>query len=352
MFALAPMLLAAASTVFPLGTPFARGTDAVVAFIGSQPVIVWRQENALRSAAWNGTMVPPEGISTIVTGTTSAPALAAIDDQALAVWIADGHVDAVHIAGDGQPIGKPLTVSPRAASRATVIGSHSSYLVVWSGEGNSISCGVIGRSGGLTRAPIEMTLPATSRVGTLAGASNGTDFLVTWDYQSDEVAGGVFALRVTEEGSLFGDVTLQTSLAGNSPSAAWNGREYLIVWQERGIRGMRVTNDLHEASAPLRLTTLDDSSPRVVWDGSGYVLGVARYELFHHAMFFVARTIRLAADATPAETLGGLTNEAVGSPWFALAASNGRALLLRLPYEITVSEAILGPPLKLPRRRL
>jgi hypothetical protein len=343
------LIYAITTVMFPLGTPFAHGTDAAVVFTGSQPVIVWRDQNRLQSAAWNGAAVPPEGTSVIATDVTSAPALAASSREALAVWIQDGHVDGIRIGGDGQPVGSVFPVAFGPATHVTVIGAAASYLVVWSDAQNTVSSILVDDLGKV------VTVPATIAAGSapvlsLTGASNGSEFLVAWG-GADTQRDGVFATRVSSSGQAFGSVRLAD---GSFPSVAWNGHEYLIVWQGRGITGisgLRLTAEGTPLGEPLRMTTLDDGNAHVVWDGSGYVLGFARYDLFHHAMFFVVRAIRLTPEGLPAETLSD-QNEAVGAGWFALAASNGRALLLRLPYDLTVSEAILGAPRKLPRRRL
>lgn len=358
MFALAPIALAVATTLFSSGTqltetfPGATERDAAVAFVGQQPVIVWR-DTVLRSAAWSGAPISPANASVLRQTPTSQTAIAANEEQAYAVWIADGVVEGIRIGADGKAIGHPIPLSSAVARRVAVAASRDAFLVVWAEQSNSIYSRLIGRNGQPFGEPVLVSGGIPPTVDTIAAASDGDGFLVTWDGVQSPF-GGILAALVSSAGAPLAFTPLYVSTTGVSPAVAWNGSDFLIVWdsEEPGIRGRHVSQAGELARTDVKITALADHASRLAWDGSGYVLGTIREASFHqYGVLFLTAT-RVAANDAAAEPLteGGF---GAGLGVLALAARGGRALLVYQSSGFAyVSEAALGAPQRLPRRRL
>ncbi|MDQ1519376.1 MAG: hypothetical protein QOI55_449, partial [Actinomycetota bacterium] len=118
-----------------------------------------------------------------------------------------------------------------------------------------------------------------------AVAWDGTNFLVVWDdgRGGDPRAGDIFGARVSPSGTLL-DPTgfLISPLAGDqrAPAVAWNGTNFLVVWQEPrpksgdGIVGARVSpagTVLDPAGIPIS-TTDTVVAPSVASNGSNFLV--------------------------------------------------------------------------------
>ena len=358
MFALAPAALALATTFFSPGIqvtqtyPGAAEQDVAVAFVGEQPVVVWR-DTALRAVAWHGEPVELGETTVVRRAAVSNIAIAANEQQAFAVWLENGVVQGVRIDSGGQAIGHAVPLSNGLVRRVAVGASRDSFLVVWSDAENSLWSTLVGRNGELLTESVLIAPGIPPTVDTIDVASDGVDFLVSWDGIQSPF-GGILATLVSAAGVPASLSPLYIATHGISPAVAWNGRDYLVVWdsEEPGIRGRHISAAADPAPSDLKITAYADHAPRLAWDGAGYVLGTIRETAFHQYGFSFINTIRVSRDDAAAEQLtqGPV---AAGAGQLAIAARNGHAVLVYPSSGFAyVSDATLSSPQRLPRRRL
>ena len=131
---------------------------------------------------------------------------------------------------------------------------------------------------------------ATSMEWTPVVAWNGTEYLVVWMDERNPPSRlrDIFGRRVSAAGSPIGEAFLisGSGATGNdvNPAVAWNGAEYLVVWEDyrnasnRGgdIYGRVVQADGSRPETDFRISgaeaTDDDGSPDVVWNGTEYLV--------------------------------------------------------------------------------
>jgi fibulin 1/2 len=141
-------------------------------------------------------------------------------------------------AASGAEFGMNQTVTA-AQLHPNVAWNGSNYLVVWQDQRNGPQydiyatlvspAGVIGNAAGIG---IE-TASETAELPTVA--SNGTDFLVTWD---DHRLGAynIYGARVLANGTVVDPGGFAIDEAANDrfrPAVAWDGSAYVVVWDDR-----------------------------------------------------------------------------------------------------------------------
>lgn len=180
-------------------------------------------------------------------------------------------LDPARIAISGQP---GMQASPDVAF------DGRNYLVVWEID-DSVPNGVYGvrvSPGGLVLDPNPITIEAGSYYDynpTLA--FDGRNYLVVWqDYRggSNNI---IYGARVTPAGVVLdtNGIALSPSLTGNeSPSIAFDGRNYMVSWKVfGGIRSTRVTPDgvvLDPNPIVIEDGYTYDSPPAISFDGRNY----------------------------------------------------------------------------------
>ncbi len=122
----------------------------------------------------------------------------------------------------------------------------------------------------------------------------GTDYLVVWDdyrYSSYDI----FGARVTTDGTVLDTSGIAISTAYGyqlSPCVAYDGTNYLVVWEYQGT-----SYDLHGARVSTAGTVLDPSGiaiatgpaqeyfPEVAFDGTNYLVAWRRYYSNNHYIY-------------------------------------------------------------------
>jgi hypothetical protein len=231
-------------------------------------------------------------------------ALAGDGSAMLIAWFADGGIYAARVAADGAVLdATPLRVAPAALARnarriVIAPGADGAFLIVWGGTIPGCLC--------------SPTIPPE--------------------------AGPVRAARVTATLSLLDAVPIQVANVGggtlnaDAPAAAWNGQEWLVVWNRafgdlmgpqpvigQEIRGRRIARNgtLLDSTAdqPGILIVRDGFAPAIAWNGAAYVFawreGAPHYDgLFSSQRIQPMHVASLdLAGVTSAVTLGESADE-------------------------------------------
>jgi hypothetical protein len=222
------------------------------------------------------------------------------------------------------------------------------------------------------RDTVPITLTDFSPVGTLSIASNGADeFLVAWGEAFFTEHGGFNPLNVRAARVTAGLTNLDsggfdvatTPAAEGSPSVAWNGSEWLIVWQRADeIRGRRVARngtllDGHASDAGM-LVAANARFPNIAWS-NGYTLAwTDATPRFGPSALRTARFSRLGAPLTATAILGETEMPGPRSAFLVpVGPTNVAAAYARIAREPEYGGVIraflttLDAPFETPRRR-
>ncbi|HEX6096346.1 MAG TPA: hypothetical protein VF432_08485 [Thermoanaerobaculia bacterium] len=216
------------------------------------------------------------------------------------------------------------------------------------------------------RDPVPLTLTAEKTVHALSIApGDAGEFLVAWNDSRFTEHGGntplnVFAARVTSGLTNLdanGFLVASTPATEGYPSIAWNGSEWLVVWQRGAneVRGRRIARNgmALDADADGVLVAANAKQPVLAWSGGYTLVWNATAPLPGPALLQAARFSRLGSSLTGLTTLGEV--EALGPRSASLANVHGRtviayARIAREPEFGGVMRAFLTE-LEAPRRR-
>ena len=252
-------------------------------------------------------VISPEfGLDTPVTdpggGSQTTPAVASNGTDYLAVWADDrgGDVDiyGARVSQAGavlDALGLPIGVAVNAQQSPAVAFNGTNYLVVWSdgrrGSGNDIYGARVSPAGSVLD-PSGLPL-STSTVFTLlmrapAIAFDGTNYLIVWEEKTGFTAPtNLNGLRVSPTGAPVGSPFVVSNAVGNQLAAAlaFDGTNYLTVWQDdRGgqsdIYGARITpagTVVDSAGFLVSGTPQLQSNPTVEFNGTSYFVAWEDY---------------------------------------------------------------------------
>ncbi len=218
-------------------------SDPVVAFDGTQYLVVWADERSGKGiratrVTPSGAVLDPYGIP-IAAG--SWPSVAVGSAGFLVVYESGGDVHGARVGPDGSVL------------------DPDGFVI----------CG----------APKHQTYPAV--------ASDGDGFLVVWDDGRDKISGeqfDVYHARVAPDGTVLDPGGVLTALGtgpalwptGHRPDVAYDGAGYLVVWGDQRIYGMRVSTQgapLDASPIPIGPPPLGEGGqrfPSIAFDGARY----------------------------------------------------------------------------------
>jgi hypothetical protein len=278
----------------PISTAGDEQAGPGVAFDGTNFLVVWSDAS---NSDISGTRVSRAGavldaagipISNSPPGLDGPPAVAFDGTNFLVAYQTRAQfgetVNAIRVSPAGAVLGGFIGVSCCAAEfgRAAVAFDGTNFLVVWadlrSGTtdifGARVSpAGTVLNTGGslISTAAPDQSKPAV--------AFDGTNFLVVWQ----EVRGGgnsdIFAARVSPAGAVLGGIAIATATTQeSSPAVAFDGTGFLVVWQDSGIFGAKVS-PAGAVSSRIAISTggvaLFMSRPAVAFDGTNYLVAWA-----------------------------------------------------------------------------
>jgi hypothetical protein len=299
-------LTANGETVSVARTPFARIAGSInltagVASSGASAIVVWCDQvspsnnllEVLAAPVLDGAIGSPTIASLEPADDQHVQALFATPTGAIAVWsergpnqrVVVGRLDASGVSLDGAGFRPRDSVSNQI--RSTAAWSGDQLLIVWLEPATnnyysaSLYAALLTPTGPLA-AQVMLLSSDVSSQSTPAAVWNGSEFVIVWQRNQSF---GLAAMRVDRAGSpidaapaLLTPPRPSKYYADAEPHLAWNGSEYLLVWQRQrfyypfigigevtpqivsDLVAQRVTRDLFPDGAPLDLALGPDDS--------------------------------------------------------------------------------------------
>ena len=278
-------------------------SDPSIAFDGTNYLVVWLDR---RSGSWSdiygarvaqsGTVLDTAGIaiSTAVNG-QSYPCVAFDGTNYLVVWqdnrsgIMQRDVYGARVDQSGNVLdstGIAISTAPNNQWYPSVIYDGTNFLVVWGHQhGNwpwfqDIYGARVDQAGNVLD-PNGIIISMVSNCQKQPSvASDGTNYLVVW---MDQRGGSydIYGARVDQSGVVLDPVGIAISTAVNnqaSPDVAFDGTNYLVVWEEEGgydIYCARLTTAgvvLDPAGIAISTAPDEQEHPAVAFDGTNYLI--------------------------------------------------------------------------------
>jgi len=232
-----------------------------VAFDGTNYLVAW-EDARYRYCDTYGARVTPSGVVLDTGGfaiTTIPNCLNGLSFDGrnyLAVWF-NGDIYGTRITPTGvvlDTLGIHIAKGPDNQWFPVAAFDGRNYLVVWQDGGNTAAleyCSRVTPLGQvLDTSGIAICLAANGQ-GSPSAAFDGRNYLVVWQEgaEGNPPYAGIYGARVSAGGVVLDPVRIKISLspsAESSPDVAFDGRNYLVVWQGgdssyTGVRGARVS---------------------------------------------------------------------------------------------------------------
>lgn len=298
---------------FPISTAPGRQLLPTVTFTGSDYLVAWLdyRDGGSSPAIWGarvsqgGGVLDPNGFPITTPGPIGSLQLAALDGGALAVWEdgrnqADSGTDLSFARLDPRgtvldPGGLPLVIAPNSQVSPALDSDGTSAIVAWTDYRSGTSADVYAAridSDGTVSPPNGQPIatgPQDEREPAIA--MGHSQALVVWEDTRDSGTTGVdlYASRLGPDLTVLdpgGFVLAAAPDTQRDPSAAFDGAEYLVTWEEsrnsRGFFGQitdiwaaRVTSSgavLDDAGFALSEDAYDEYSATAASDRQGHVL--------------------------------------------------------------------------------
>jgi MYXO-CTERM domain-containing protein len=289
------------STTTTTTTPKEAQAHPALAWNGSNYLVAWKDGRWATSDIY-GARVSPAGA---VLDAPAFPVATAENDQSfpavawdgsnyLVVWsdlrsaanldIYGARVSAAGVVLDASGIA--ISTAPGDESNPALAWNGTNYLVVWqdrrSGNSDDIYGARVTAAGEVLDAIAIST--ATSSQTNPRLAWNGTNYLVVWQDTRSGVSWDVYGARVSAAGEVLDPDGIAISTEANSqahPALAWDGSNYLVVWHDtrrqtyHDIYGARVSAGgtvLDPAGIPISTVASQKWQPALAWDGSNYLV--------------------------------------------------------------------------------
>jgi len=222
----------------------------------------------------------PAGLSHYVASNIGAPAVQASNGDEYLLVIQDVFGNAplpLRIAADGTRLPTPAFPLPgTAAWTPTLSWTGSDYLYTWTtfNPDRRISALRFDATSGAQRGASAVL---ADDVGQHAVAWIGGSFVLTWlDFDGAIRAEVVEPLSLTHTAAVLVSVSAAEQLA---PRLAWSGRNYLVVWQERGaVYATRMDDAGRTLDAAGIVVASPAANPNVVFDGANFVVSWTTFD--------------------------------------------------------------------------
>ena len=276
------------------GPPGGQGSPAI-AFDGVNYFVVWNDSRRGNPSIYGARVNPDTGILdtlgipiSLAGYTQRRPAIAFGSNRYMVIWEHRG-VDYSNSDIYGTPVsltgeildtvGIPIAVTSSHECAPSLAFDGTNFLVVWCDE---VILGVRMTPNGKILDPIPISVYQDADIPlSTAVAYDGKNYLVVW---ADLHKHGLFHIpyfdiygaRVTPDGEVLDPRGIPITFGDwnqHSPSIAYDGTNYLVVWQGWGIRGTRMNTagqvlDGHDGF-PI---SSEGRSPSVIFDGTNYLV--------------------------------------------------------------------------------
>ncbi|MCK4307242.1 T9SS type A sorting domain-containing protein [candidate division WOR-3 bacterium] len=229
-----------------------------IAFDGTNYLVVWRQSSDIDNGKPDiySARVTPEGV---VLDTSGIPICTALNTQLhpsvafdgtnyLVVWqdIRDNNyydIYGARVSREGtvlDPLGIPISIEACCEESPSVAFDGINYFVVWEDRRSLSSYDIYG-----ARVSQEGTVLDTQNIPICIAtdhqqypsiAFNGTNYLVVWeDWRSGGPPYNIYGTRVSQSGTVLDPSGIAVSTVADTqqcPSIAFDGTNYLVVWQD------------------------------------------------------------------------------------------------------------------------
>lgn len=235
----------------------------------------------------SGNVLDPSGIAISVAAYSErSPALAYGGTNHLVVWEdfrnasrPDIYCARVHQNGNVlDSMGIAVSIGANAQTYPAIAFDNTNYLIVWSDNCNSLTWDIyaarVDQSGVVLDAAsifvsMGMQLPASPSV-----AFDGTNYLIVWERDSD-----VYGARINRAGIVLDPdaIAIVTNDKHQwSPSVAFDGTNYLVVWADQYLLG-RPYSDIYGTRV---------NQAGIVLDANGFAISAAAYDQLYPCVAF------------------------------------------------------------------
>ncbi|MEW5741839.1 MAG: Ig-like domain-containing protein [Myxococcota bacterium] len=284
------------ATGIGVGVGAGEQTRPSLASSATNAVLVWRDVagGQLRGARINstGAVLDSPGVALAPdTAGTSGVALAYSSTNALMAWNASGQavsqVRALRVTPSLMPLGTPVVASQSANHQQlpAVAWGGPDALVVWADYRSGVDLDLyatrVSRAGTVLDPAGIAVATATSRQNSPDVAWDGANFLVVWEEGDTSSDSDIFAARVSPAGVVLDATPLTVSQAAGAqlgPAVGFDGMQWLVVWTDRragategDIYGARVSGAgavLDSTGVAISAATGGQFWPDVAFDGA------------------------------------------------------------------------------------
>ena len=281
----------------PISTQFSDERQPAISFDGTNYLLAWvsgiSDDSRINGARVTpaGNVLDPSGIAIATTPFKGSPTLAFDGTNYLVAWeyyaAGDSQIYGARVTPAGtvlDPDGNPISTAPYAQSRPALAFDGTNYMVAWADNRSSTEYEIFGTrvsQAGAVLDPdgIQISPPANDECAP-ALAFDGTNYLVTWQQRSGR-DWNLYGARVTPEGTVLDPEAIPISIAPGdqrSPVVAFDGTNYLVVWEDRrsgdDIYAARVTpagTVLDPAGIAISTDADDEFEPTVAFDGTNFL---------------------------------------------------------------------------------
>jgi len=266
-------LSAVASWIFLLATSLAWLPAQGVAMPSRSDPVCFRNPTQ-RAPGPPGLTNPAEVVKTVERNRKETSRDAALP---MPVHSAEGLGSAFHIGGT------PVYRSASGAGQPSVGFGSGNYLVAWAYKGDIYGTRVSVDGVVLDSVGIVICADANGRYNPSI-AFDGVNYLVVWEDYRNGTWSDIYGARVSVAGVVLDTAGIPISAATSDqvlPSVAFDGTNYLVVWQDgrsessADIYGSRVSVAgvvLDTAGIPISAATSDQVFPSVAFDGTNYLV--------------------------------------------------------------------------------
>ncbi|NVB85250.1 MAG: hypothetical protein HOV81_43195 [Kofleriaceae bacterium] len=324
-----------------------------VASNGSGYLVTWQDTRTSTNTLGNvfaarvtsaGVVQDPGGF--VVTDTVAdqrTPAVASNGSDYMVVWTErsdttdyDAYGSRVTAAGSVlDPGGFPISMAAGAQTAPRIASNGSSYLAVWEDGRSGNSYDIYGARLTTTGAVSDPNgLPISTGVNNQMRptvASNGTDFLVTWETDLG-IERDVYASRVTGTGTVVDSAGIAIATGSTDqriPAVASYGTGYLVAWQAFfDIRAALISGAgaVSASGTPLALSS-NERKPAIASNGTGYLVAWQDARGGDSTGFDIYAA-RLSTSGATLDPAGLALSTAIGGQVDPAVASNGTDYLV------------------------